>query len=64
MTADLNRTIEQIRPAYQFEVSCQKSVPEAIIAFLSGTDYESTIRLAENSFYRSRREQLKRCWRK
>lgn len=43
---DLNRTIEQIRPDYQFEVSCQKSVPEAIIAFLDGTDYESTIRLA------------------
>ena len=43
---DLNRTCEQIRPRYRFEVSCQKSVPEAIIAFLDSTDYESTIRLA------------------
>ena len=43
---DLKRTIEQIRPDYNFEVSCQKSVPEAIISFLEGKDYESTIRLA------------------
>ncbi|MCR4849585.1 MAG: ADP-ribosylglycohydrolase family protein [Bacteroidales bacterium] len=43
---DLNRTIEQIRPSYHFEVSCQESVPEAIIAFLDSTDYESSIRLA------------------
>lgn len=43
---DLSRTIEQIRPEYGFEVSCQKSVPEAIIAFLDSNDYESAIRLA------------------
>lgn len=43
---DLKRTIEQIRPDYNFEVSCQKSVPEAIISFLEGKDYELTIRLA------------------
>lgn len=43
---DLNRTIEQIRPTYSFEVSCQHSVPEAIIAFLESTDYENAIRLA------------------
>lgn len=109
---DLYRTIEQIRPTYEFEVSCQKSVPEAIIAFLDSTDYESTIRLAislggdadtqaciaggiaeafygmpdnlvedigyhllpiyktnvirlaENSAYRTCREQLRGCWRK
>ena len=42
----LNRTCDQIRPRYGFEVSCQKSVPEAIIAFLDSTDYESTVRLA------------------
>ncbi len=95
---------------YGFEVSCQKSVPESIIAFLDSTDYESTLRLAvslggdsdtqaciaggiaeafycipddiiieatsfipqyfkdtiirvaENSAYCSRLEQLKRCW--
>ena len=43
---DLNRTCDQIRPLYGFEVSCQKSVPESIIAFLDSTDYESTLRLA------------------
>lgn len=107
---NLNRTCDQIRPSYRFEVSCQKSVPEAIIAFLDSKDYESTVRLAvslggdsdtqacmaggiaeafygipddiiieassripqyfkdtiirmaENSAYRGRMEQLKRCW--
>ncbi len=107
---NLNRTCNQIRPYYRFEVSCQKSVPEAIIAFLDSKDYESTVRLvvslggdsdtqaciaggiaeafygipddiiieasnfipqyfketiirmAENSAYCSRREQLERCW--
>lgn len=43
---DLHRAVAQIRPTYHFEVSCQKSVPEAIIAFLDSTDYESTVRLA------------------
>lgn len=43
---DLNRTIDEIRPNYKFEVSCQKSVPEAIIAFLESTDFEDAIRNA------------------
>lgn len=43
---DLGRTIDEIRPEYKFDVSCQGSVPEAIIAFLDSTDYESAIRLA------------------
>eukprot|EP01083_Nonionella_stella_P027109 74587_1 len=43
---DLDRTIESIRPTYSFDVSCQGSVPESIIAFLDGSDYEDTIRLA------------------
>lgn len=43
---DLGRTCAEIRPRYRFEVSCQKSVPEAIIAFLDGRDYESVIREA------------------
>lgn len=43
---ELNRTCDQIRPSYGFEVSCQKSVPEAIIAFIDSTDYESSVRLA------------------
>ena len=43
---DLNRTVAEIRPEYRFDVSCQGSVPEAIIAFLDSEDYESAVRLA------------------
>ncbi|MFW6261941.1 MAG: ADP-ribosylglycohydrolase family protein, partial [Spirochaetota bacterium] len=43
---DLARTVDEIRPGYGFEVSCQKSVPEAIIAFLDSNDFEDAIRNA------------------
>jgi ADP-ribosyl-[dinitrogen reductase] hydrolase len=43
---NLERTIQEIRPGYRFNVTCQGSVPEAIIAFLESTDFESAIRLA------------------
>jgi ADP-ribosylglycohydrolase len=43
---DLDRRIDDIRPNYMFDVSCQGSVPEAIIAFLESTDFENAIRLA------------------
>lgn len=43
---DLERTCDQIRPNYKFDVSCQGSVPEAIIAFLESRDVEDAIRLA------------------
>ncbi|WP_339730353.1 ADP-ribosylglycohydrolase family protein [uncultured Gimesia sp.] len=43
---DLQRSLEEIRPHYVFDVSCQGSVPESIIAFLESTDYESAIRNA------------------
>jgi len=43
---NLHRTIDEIRPTYVFHVSCQKSVPEAIIAFLESTSFENAIRLA------------------
>jgi ADP-ribosylglycohydrolase len=43
---DLNRTIDQIRPTYHFDVTCQGTVPEALIAFFESTDYESAVRLA------------------
>lgn len=43
---DMDRTIEEIQPDYQFEISCQKSVPEAIIAALQSRDFEDAIRLA------------------
>lgn len=41
---DLDRTLDEIRPVYGFEVSCPGSVPEAIIAFLESTNFESAIR--------------------
>ena len=43
---DLDRRIDDIRPSYTFHVSCQRSVPEAIIAFLEGTSYEDVVRTA------------------
>lgn len=42
---DLSRTSNEIRPTYQFNESCQGTVPESIIAFLESTDFESAIRL-------------------
>jgi len=36
---DLSRTLEEIRPVYQFNESCQETVPEAIIAFLESTHF-------------------------
>lgn len=43
---DLSRTLDEIRPAYHMDVSCQGSVPEAIIAFLEGLSFEDTVRNA------------------
>lgn len=43
---DLSRTLEQIRPGYTFHVSCQESVPQAIMAFLESTNFEDAIRNA------------------
>ncbi|BBB89924.1 MAG TPA: ADP-ribosylglycohydrolase family protein [Methylomusa anaerophila] len=43
---DLSRSLAEIRPGYQFDVSCPGSVPEAIIAFLESTDYEDAVRNA------------------
>ncbi len=43
---NLSRTLDQIRPSYRFNVSCQGTVPEAIIAFLESTSFEDAIRNA------------------
>jgi ADP-ribosylglycohydrolase len=43
---DLSRTVDEIRPVYQFNESCQKTIPEAIVAFLKSTDFEDAIRNA------------------
>lgn len=42
----LDRALDDIRPAYRFDVSCQGSVPEAIIAFLESHDFEDAVRKA------------------
>lgn len=43
---NLSMSLEQIRPSYHFDVTCQGSVPQAIIAFLEADDYEDAIRKA------------------
>ena len=43
---DLSRTCDQIRPTYRHDESCQKTVPEAVTAFLEGTGFEDVIRTA------------------
>lgn len=43
---DLSRTLDEIRPDYQFDESCQGTVPQAITVFLESTDFEDAIRNA------------------
>lgn len=43
---DLSSSLAQIRPDYGFQVSCQDSVPQAMIAFLESTDFEDAVRNA------------------
>lgn len=43
---DMDRTCDAIRPTYEFDETCQGTVPEAIIAFLESTDFVTSIRLA------------------
>jgi len=43
---NLNRTVDEIRPIYTFDISCQGSVPESIIAFLDSENYEDAVRKA------------------
>ena len=44
---NLDRTIQEIKDSgYRFDSTCQGSVPESIIAFLEGDDFDEVIRLA------------------
>ena len=43
---DLNRTYEYLNRTYDWDASCQGTVPEAIIAFLESKDFEDAIRKA------------------
>jgi ADP-ribosylglycohydrolase len=42
----LDETLDELRPTYQFDASCQWSVPQSIIAFLESTGYEDAVRNA------------------
>jgi ADP-ribosylglycohydrolase len=43
---DLDRTLDDVRPGYRFDVTCQGTVPEAVLSFLESTGYEDAVRLA------------------
>lgn len=43
---DLSLSVDEIRPDYSFDVSCEGSVPESIVCFLDASDFEDTIRNA------------------
>ena len=43
---DIYREINKFKPAYKWDVSCQGSVPESIIALLEGDNFEDVIRKA------------------
>ena len=43
---DLSTPLNAIRETYEFDVSCQGSVPQAIVAFLEAADFEDAIRNA------------------
>jgi ADP-ribosylglycohydrolase len=43
---DLSKSCDEIRATYEFNESCQGTVPQAIVCFLESSDFESAIRLA------------------
>lgn len=42
----LDQSLDEIRETYSFDVSCQGSVPQSIVAFLESDDYEDAVRNA------------------
>lgn len=43
---DLSPTVDDIRPSYRFNISCEGTVPQAITCALEGRDYEDAVRNA------------------
>jgi ADP-ribosylglycohydrolase len=43
---DLSQTPDAIRPHYTFQISCQDSVPQALVCALSARSFEEAVRLA------------------
>lgn len=43
---NLSRTLDEIRPTFTFDETCQRTVPEAITCFMEGENYEDVVRLS------------------
>lgn len=43
---DLSATVKELHRQYRFDATCQGTVPQAIIAFLESSDFESAVRNA------------------
>ena len=43
---NLDKTLDEIRPGYRMDETCQRTVPEAIIAFLEADGFEDAVRNA------------------
>ncbi len=43
---NLEQSLDEIRPHYSFDATCQGSVPQAVRAFLESSDYEDAVRKA------------------
>jgi ADP-ribosylglycohydrolase len=43
---DLGQSLDALRPTYEFDVSCQGTVPPALIAFLESASFEDAVRKA------------------
>ena len=43
---DLSRTVDEIRPGYSFDVTCQRTVPEALTCALESVSFEDAVRNA------------------
>lgn len=43
---NLSGSVDQLRPTYQFDESCQGTVPAALVAFFDSHDFEDTVRKA------------------
>ena len=52
---DLHARLDQIRPTYRFDETCQGTVPQALAAFLESTSFEDAIRNPMHDRYRDRR---------
>lgn len=43
---DLSKPLDEIRPTFTFDETCQRTVPESITCFMEGKDYEDVVRLS------------------